>query len=249
MTDNKTTADSTLVKLLIAEDSARDREFLNNSLTQHYELNFVTNGAEALDALKNNQYDNILSDIQMPGINGIEFSKTAWEQYPHLKIVFWTQHQDEIYVRSLADIVPAETVYGYVLKDNSSDILLKAVQSVFIEEQCWIDSKIRPVQARIKRSDTSISDLEYEVLIDIALGLTDNVIAKRRFLSRRGVQNRLRSLYEKLGIDQSNSTDKSSHELLNLRSRAISISLRRGLINQHELDAEEKEMQRWLNKS
>ena len=184
----------------------------------------------------------------MPGISGIEFAKMAWVQYPHLKIVFWTQHRDEIYVRSLADTVPAETVYGYVLKENSSDVLLKAVQSVYVEEQCWIDSKIRPVQARIQRSDTSISDLEYEVLIDIALGLTDNVIAKRRFLSRRGVQNRLRSLYEKLGIDQSNITDKSSHELLNLRSRAISVALRRGLINQHELDAEEKEMQHWLNK-
>ncbi len=248
MTNNDSKVTSQPIKLLIAEDSARDREFLDHSLSQHYKLNFVTNGTEALETIKGEQYDNILSDIQMPGINGIEFAKTAWAQYPHLKIVFWTQHQDEIYVRSLADAVPAETVYGYVLKDNSTEILLKAVHSVYIEEQCWIDSKIRPVQARIKRSDTSISDLEYEVLIDIALGLTDNVIAKRRFLSRRGVQNRLRSLYEKLGIDQSNSTDKSSHELLNLRSRAISISLRRGLINQHELDAEEKDMQRWLNK-
>lgn len=247
MTDPENSMDSP-VKLLIAEDSARDREFLDQSLSPRYSLSFATNGSEALEAIKDQHYDNILSDIQMPGMSGIEFAKTAWEQYPHLKIVFWTQHQDEIYVRSLADTVPAETVYGYVLKDNSSDVLLKAVQSVYIEEQCWIDSKIRPVQARIQRSDTSISDLEYEVLIDIALGLTDNVIAKRRFLSRRGVQNRLRSLYEKLGIDQSNITDKSSHELLNLRSRAISVALRRGLINQHELDAEEKDMQRWLNK-
>ncbi len=248
MTENKKNTAINRIKLLIAEDSARDREFLGNALAQHYDLNFVTNGAEALDALALHQYENILSDIQMPGINGIEFAKTAWVKHPHLKIVFWTQHQDEIYVRSLADSVPPETVYGYVLKDNSSEVLIKAVQSVYIEEQCWIDSKIRPVQARIKRSDTSISDLEYEVLIDIALGLTDNVIAKRRFLSRRGVQNRLRSLYEKLGIDQSNITDKSNHELLNLRSRAISISLRRGLINQHELVAEEQAMQLWLNK-
>jgi len=235
-------------ELLIAEDSARDREFLAQSLSPAYQLNFVTNGQEALETLARQPFDNILSDIQMPGINGIEFAKTAWQQHPELKIVFWTQHRDEIYVRALAEAVPPETVYGYVLKENSSEILLKATHSVYIEDQCWIDSKIRPVQARIQRSDTSISDLEYEVLIDIALGLTDNVIAKRRFLSRRGVQNRLRSLYEKLGIDQSNSDDKSSHELLNLRSRAISIALRRGLINQHELDMEENQLQDWLNK-
>ena len=91
-----------------------------------------------------------------------------------------------------------------------------------------------------------MSDAEYDVLIDIALGLTDNTIAERRYLSRRGVQNRLQSLYTKLGanIDINNRSNQS--ELLNIRSRAISLALQRGLINAFELKQEEDDLSHWL---
>jgi DNA-binding NarL/FixJ family response regulator len=46
-----------------------------------------------------------------------------------------------------------------------------------------------------------VSPIDSENSVDIALGLTDKAIARRRYLSERGVQNRLRELYAKLGID------------------------------------------------
>ena len=49
---------------------------------------------------------------------------------------------------------------------------------------------------------TGLTDVEYEALVDIALGLTDQAIAHRRFLSRRGVTSRLHALYSKLGVEQ-----------------------------------------------
>ena len=83
------------------------------------------------------------------------------------------------------------------------------------------------------------------VLIDIALGLTDNVIAKRRYLSRRGVQSRLKSLYQKLNIRGILDHDTDS-EVMNPRSRAVAIALQRGLINSEELAREEQELSRWI---
>lgn len=93
------------------------------------------------------------------------------------------------------------------------------------------------------------SDLEYEALIDIALGLKDNAIAERRYLSRRGVQNRLKSLYTKLGIDLDFSESETGNEMANPRTRAISIALRRGLINAFVIKEEEEKLHRWLKKS
>jgi DNA-binding NarL/FixJ family response regulator len=90
--------------------------------------------------------------------------------------------------------------------------------------------------------------MEYEVLVDIALGLTDNMIAQRRYLSRRGAQNRLKSLYNKLGVTQS-PDDGTKGEALNLRTRAISIAMRRGLLNSFELEQEEARLQEWLKKN
>ena len=109
----------------------------------------------------------------------------------------------------------------------------------------WIDPNLKAIQARSKSPHSAISDVEYEVLVDIALGLTDNLIAERRYLSRRGAQNRLKSLYNKLDVSQ----DDNNKESLNLRTRAVSVAMRRGLINSFELENEEKAFQEWRNKN
>jgi DNA-binding NarL/FixJ family response regulator len=232
--------------VIIAEDNPRDREFLGSALPD-YAVTFATNGREALEAALDHDEPWVISDLQMPEMDGIQLAKSLWAQRPAARIVFWSQHKDEIYVRALADIIPPETVYGYVLKSNPSEVLSRAVEAVFRETQCWIDQKVRPVQARANKPASGITDLEYEVLTDIALGLTDNLIAKRRYLSRRGVQSRLKSLYAKLGIDQEQHVSTEVGEILNMRARAVSVALRRGLINRFELEQEEQKLQRWLD--
>ena len=86
---------------------------------------------------------------------------------------------------------------------------------------------------------------EYEVLQDIALGLTDRVIAQRRNLSLRSVQNRLQQLYEKLGVRQPGD-DNDSAPAFNLRSRAVNVALLRKLLNRTALEQAEIELQEWL---
>jgi len=230
-------------RLIIAEDNPRDQEFLLNNL-ERYEISLFNNGEGALAGLGENDSPCILSDIQMPGLNGIAMATEIWKSRPMARIVFWSQYEDEIYVRSLSRIIPAETVYGYVLKSNPADVLLKALQLVFDECQCWIDPKLRQVQARSQHSQSVISDAEYDVLLDIALGLTDQLIAKRRFLSRRGVQSRLKTLYQKLGVERSTFDDV--HESLNPRSRAVTVALQRGLLNSYELEQAELEFKEWM---
>ena len=85
-------------------------------------------------------------------------------------------------------------------------------------------------------------------MIDISLGLTDNLIAQRRYLSRRGVQSRLNSLYGKLSLDQEQFHSEKVGDAFNLRNRAVSVALRRGLINAFELDHEEEYLQGWLKR-
>lgn len=231
------------LEILLAEDNPRDREFLVNALSA-YRLTAAIDGEEAIALAQRLDEPLLISDVQMPLLNGIELATQLWRLRPNAKIIFWTQHKDEMYVRALTRIVPAETVYGYVLKNNPAPILVKAVENVFTENQCWVDPQVRPVQARLRQNRDSISDLEFEVLIDIALGLTDNMIAKRRYLSRRGAQSRLRSLYHKLGVG-----DECNEPALNPRARAVAVALQRGLINAFELEEEERKLKHWLSTS
>lgn len=235
------------LQLIVAEDNPRDREFLADALGAHA-LSFFPNGREALDYARGREAPLLISDLQMPDVNGIDLARGLWAERPEARIVFWSQYDDEMYVRSLARIIPPETVYGYVLKSNPREVLQRAVDAVFRDSQCWLDPKVRPVEARSRRADSAVSDVEYEVLIDIALGLTDNLIGKRRYLSRRGVQSRLRSLYAKLGVDQEQCQLEGVGEAYNMRARAVSLALRRGLINAHELEQEEVQLHAWLER-
>ncbi|MDT8440677.1 MAG: response regulator transcription factor [Desulfuromonadales bacterium] len=237
--------------LIIAEDNPKDLEFLLQMVAawdRPCQVEHAANGQQALELALTRELPLVISDIQMPQLNGVEFARALWEQRPQARIVFWSQFKDEMYVRALAKAVPPETVYGYVLKSATRDRISTAMFTVLFDEQCWIDPEVRKVQGRTGHSQTALSDIEYEALLDISLGLTDNLIAQRRYLSRRGVQSRLNSLYGKLGIDLEQFQSDKVGDAFNLRNRAVAVALRRGLINAFELEQEEEQLQAWLKR-
>ncbi len=239
------------IEILIAEDNPKDYEFLEQLLSdwdEEVRITRASNGKDALDIALTRTNPLIISDIQMPEMNGIDLAQSLWQAQPETRIVFWSQFKDEMYVRALAKIVPPETVYGYILKSSSRERITSAIRTVLLEEQCWISPEVRKVQGRAGHSLTALSDIEYEALLDISLGLTDNLIAQRRYLSRRGVQSRLNSLYNKLGLDQEQFHCEKVGDSFNLRNRAVAVSLARGLINAFEMEREEKDFKTWFKR-
>lgn len=237
--------------LVIAEDNPKDFEFLKQMVEdwpQECLIEHAPNGLVAFELAVAHAQPLVISDIQMPQMNGVEFARALWERKPRARIVFWSQFKDEMYVRALAKIVPPETVYGYILKSSPREKIASAMATVLFEDQCWIDPEVRAVQGRTGHRQTALSDIEYEALIDISLGLTDNLIAQRRYLSRRGVQSRLNSLYGKLSLDQEQFQSDKVGDAFNLRNRAVAVALRRGLINAFELENEEEYLQGWLER-
>jgi DNA-binding NarL/FixJ family response regulator len=237
------------MKTLVVEDNTVQRahaeRLLRERVPQSLPLVVVADGAEAIARARQERPELLLLDMQLPGANGIEVARAVWKERPDTRIVFWSQFKDEIYVRRLAQIVPPETVYGYVLKSSPDEKLVQAVRAVLIDEQCWLDREIRGVQARALQSPSALTEAEYEALIDIALGLTDRGIARRRYLSRRGAQNRLHSLYLKLGVER----EEEPGSMFSPRNRAVWEGLRRGLINVDVLTSESTALERWIEEN
>jgi len=84
-----------MFKILVVED---DKElnrtvcsFLNHS---GYETTGCLNGSEAYDALYDNMFDLIVSDIMMPGIDGFEFARSVREFSEDIPILFMTARDD-----------------------------------------------------------------------------------------------------------------------------------------------------------
>ncbi|KQT46303.1 two-component system response regulator [Aureimonas sp. Leaf454] len=235
------------MKVLIVEDDAVHRAFLRDVLAGTFpgcDCIEAENGLVGERLAREHAPGNVVVDLQMPHRTGVEMAKTLWRERPGTSILFWSNYADEAYVRGVSRIVPTGAAYGYVLKSASEERLGLALRSVFLEGQCVIDREIRSVQQTSADRSDSFTDVEYEILLDLALGLTDRLIAERRSVSLRSVQNRLQQIYDKLGVYES----EGGTEAFNLRMRAVTLAFLRKLLNRGSLEQAEAELAAWLER-
>ena len=240
------------MQILIVEDDPLHRSYLREAvrraLPECDEIHEVENGRVGERFARDHRAAHIIMDLQMAERNGIEAARMIWKERPETRILFWSNYADEAYVRGISRIVPEGAAYGYVLKSASDDRLTLALRSIFVEAQCVIDREVRGLQQKSLSHPNSFNDSEYEILIDIALGLTDRAIAGRRGLSLRSVQNRLQQLYEKLNVYEGPTTGGDAAQF-NLRTRAVSVAFLRKLLNVSALEKAEAELHEWRSQS
>ncbi len=238
------------MKVLIIEDDPVHRAFLREAIESALpECGLVLeaeDGRTGERMAREHEVPDIIMDLQMQQGTGVDAARTIWRERPDTSILFWTNYADEAYVRGVSRIVPAGAAYGYLLKSASEDRLRLALRSIFVEGQCVIDKEIRGVQQKAHDRSVGFTDSEYEILLDIALGLTDRAIANRRRLSLRSVQNRLQHLYEKLGVGPASHAGEEA--VFNLRARAVTVAVLRKLLNRSAVEQAEQDLQRWLER-
>ena len=119
-----------MIRILIVDDQKVIRESISVLLNEVAEFEVVgtaVDGYEAIALVKDLQPDIILMDIEMPGLNGLEATSSIASQYPDLKVLMLTSHDDdELIARSLA--AGAE---GYLLKNMSEAEIVRAIRFVF----------------------------------------------------------------------------------------------------------------------
>jgi DNA-binding NarL/FixJ family response regulator len=221
--------------VLIGENDPVHRAFIRAAIHQSglgpVEIVEAEDGQAALDLARHHRPGRIVLDLQMPVMSGVDAARRIWGEQPATRILFWSNYADEAYVRGLTRIVPPEAGYGYLLKSASAERFRRAIDGVFLQDQCIIDREVRSIQARAEDRLDALSDVEYDMLLEICLGLTDRAIAVRHGLSTRGVQSRLQRLYAKLGVSLEPPSAGREGGLYNARTRAICLAILRGLIN------------------
>ena len=84
---------STHAPILIIDDVEQIRRLLAEVLSQH-DCVLAASAEEALDLLKTNTFDVVLSDIVMPELNGYELSDLLAQRFSTLKVVLMTGYSD-----------------------------------------------------------------------------------------------------------------------------------------------------------
>jgi CheY-like chemotaxis protein len=118
------------VKLLIVDDYPGNLKLLRMALeAEGHEVVERVNGVEALEALKREPVDAVISDILMPVMDGFrlcqEIRRDVGSPIASLPVVLYTATYDSPTDRKLADAVGAD---AYVLKPAPVEVLLEAVR-------------------------------------------------------------------------------------------------------------------------
>ncbi|TQS69917.1 response regulator transcription factor [Rhodobacteraceae bacterium] len=236
------------MKVLVVEDDQYHARYLldvlADALPEVSEIVHAADGAAGEAEAEAMCATAVVMDLQMEKRNGIEAARAIWARRPATRILFWSNYSDEAYLRGISRIVPEDSAYGYVLKTASRERLKLALRAVLVEGQIMVDREIHRLQRRTASPRHALDDSEYAVLVDLALGLQDKQIAIRQSLSLRTVQNRLLSLYEKLGVEADPDDPADVTTPRNKRVWALSRAFVTGTLNVATVQSAERDYQR-----
>ncbi|MCS7461345.1 response regulator [Paenibacillus doosanensis] len=118
-----------MVSIIIADDEPITRQGL--SMLPWEEEGFVlsglvSNGVEALDLIRSCRSDILLTDIRMPGMNGLELMECARHEHPQLKVIFITAYHQLEYALKAIQLGAS----GFVLKPTDPDEIMNECRKV-----------------------------------------------------------------------------------------------------------------------
>jgi DNA-binding NarL/FixJ family response regulator len=156
------------------------------------------NGDLLLDALQISQPDVLLLDIQMPGKTGIELAGIISKKYPAIKMIALTNVDVLTQMKQMLQ----KGCLGYLLKDVSPEILVKAIETVHNGEQFLHEELKMQLLNSLSGQDNKqlITRREKEILKLIVDENTNQDIAGKLFLSLRTVENHRNNLLQKLSV-------------------------------------------------
>lgn len=143
-----------------------------------------------------------LVDINMPGMNGIEFVSRLKSLLPNVEVIMLTVYQDTDSILSSL----AAGANGYLLKRASRDELLQAIQQVLAGGSPMSSQIARKVvqvfrqPAPVENETSKLSAREQEVLSLLAKGFLYKEIAAQLSISYDTVHNYIRRIYQKLRV-------------------------------------------------
>jgi two-component system response regulator DesR len=183
-----------VIRVVVAEDQAMILGALAALLDIESDLEVVgqaRNGHEALEMVASLSPDVLLTDIEMPGVSGLEAAAEISRRRLGTRVIILTTFARAGYLRRALDAGAS----GYLLKDGSSDDLANAVRRVHRGGRA-----IDPELAREAWTERDpLSDRERQVLRRAGEGATSAAIAADLGLSEGTVRNYLSDAIAKLG--------------------------------------------------
>lgn len=192
------------MRIILADDHSIVRRGLKEILVDEFPEIIVeeaSDGSELLKLARNGKWDCIISDLSMPGRNGLEILKVLKTEFPQIPVLILSIHAEELYaIRALKS-----GAAGYLTKDTAPDELVKAVRQI-LQGRKYITPSIAEKMASNLDADPHkqpyelLSDRELNVMKMIAAGKTVSEIAVELSLSVNTISTYRARILEKMNL-------------------------------------------------
>jgi DNA-binding NarL/FixJ family response regulator len=193
-----------MTKILVADDHTLVRESIIKSLALNFpDVYFgeAENSITVISKVKNENWDLIILDLNMPGRSGLDIIKDVKEIRPEIPVIVLSMYpEDQFALR----VIKAGAM-GYLTKNTSSAELLKAIKTILKGEQ-YITRSIARLLTEGLRNDSqklpheTLSNREFQVLLLIASGKSISDIATDLSLSVKTISVYRSNILNKMNL-------------------------------------------------
>ncbi|MGC4057296.1 MAG: response regulator transcription factor [Chitinophagaceae bacterium] len=196
----------TATNIIIADDHQLIIDGIDSMLQGEKDYHIsatASNGAEALQLISADplKFQLLITDIDMPMMNGTELCRNVKSRYTHLPVLMLSMYSSQLMVK---EAIAAEAD-GYILKQAGKGELLQALHRI-TNGGTYFSREILPVlysqykKEQRKEAETAVlSAREREILLLIVQEQTSEDIARQLSISKKTVDNHRAHLLEKTG--------------------------------------------------
>ena len=193
------------IKVFILDDHQMLIDGLTALLSNEsmYELTGTSqSGEQALQLIADSVPDIILSDINMPGMDGIEFTREVKKKHPSVKVIALSMFNGQ---PAISDMMEAGAS-GYILKNTGKEELLTALQKVAAGGMFFSDEVAAEIMKSMNErnqkkepvAEIHFTKREKEIIQLISKEFSNSQIADQLFISERTVETHRKNIFQKV---------------------------------------------------
>jgi two-component system invasion response regulator UvrY len=193
-----------MVKILIVDSHPIVRkglEFIINSYPDFKAVGLLNSGIEIFEFVRRNEVDIIISEVDLPELNGITALRAIKKENKHINVLMFSSQPEEIYAISTLKAGAS----GYLHKSASPDKIIEAINTiqdskVYLSEKMDKHYKFEDTRKSRTRLFKRLSTREVEVLKLLSIGKKNKEIAKELEINEKTVSTYKARLFKKLNV-------------------------------------------------